>query len=61
MLSEVLSSINSLRTSIENLVDEKVKDWGKVMRCKASWCHDVGNKVWLTAVVNFTKCYFAYP
>lgn len=29
------------------------------MKYKAKWCHDVGNKKWLCAVVNFTKMYFA--
>ena len=28
------------------------------MNYKAKWCHDVGNKRWLCAVVNFTKMYF---
>ena len=58
VLREIVESINGLKAEIQRIVQERVREWAKVMKYKAKWCHDVGNKRWLCAVVNFTKMYF---
>jgi hypothetical protein len=58
ILQEITESINSLKLEFDRIVEERQKEIGKMMKYKAKVCHDIKNKKWLCAVLNFTKEYY---
>lgn len=58
VFQEITESINGLKVEFDKVVEERRVDVGKNVRYKPKACHDVKNKRWLCAVLNFTRDYF---